>query len=86
MDQSADLMTPSPALRTPSVAGKKKSPPWPFETGPFYRRNQVGAAGNARLPVNKRPGVDCMYRFNAPVDFVRSKDVVSYHEPGREIV
>lgn len=38
----------------------------------------MGAAGNARLPVNKRPGVDCLYRFNAPVDFVRSKDVVSY--------
>ncbi len=37
----------------------KKSPPWPFETGPFYRRNQVGAAGNARLPV-ERPDVDCL--------------------------
>jgi hypothetical protein len=63
----------------------QKTPPWPYETGPFYRRDQVGTAGS--LPPSYIGGLawDCLgNRFDVPEVEIRSKDAVSIHVPGRE--
>jgi hypothetical protein len=61
---------------------QKKSPPWPWETGPIYQWNPSGSRGPAS-PSSKGLTLKGI-PLTLPVFFLRSKDIVSIHAPGRE--